>query len=98
MIAVLDPTVWTPPAWASPGARYLEGEPLAIGSTWQLLAHGALVEDRRGITRVVTPPTRGGPPVLAPEHPWRAGWSLVPPSAAMKRTGGSGCGTGRSRR
>jgi hypothetical protein len=88
MMSVLDPTVWTPPAWASPSARYLEGEPLRIGSRWQLLAHSALIEDRRGITRVVTPPMRGGPPVVVPEHPWESRMVFGPSIRQQEKGGG----------
>jgi hypothetical protein len=80
-------SVWTP-AWSAlhPQA-YHEGEPLRIGTRTQLLAHGALVEDRRGVARRIVRPERQPEPALAAEHPWENRRAFYPQVLADEQTG-----------
>jgi len=47
----LDTTRWTLRSTAAGLAAYCSGEPLRSGTGTQLLAHSALVEDRRDVAR-----------------------------------------------
>jgi hypothetical protein len=78
---------WTP-AWSAlhPQA-YHEGEPLHIGTRTQLLAHGAVVEDRRGVVRRIVRPERHPEPVVVAEHPWETRRTFYPQVLADKQTG-----------
>ena len=58
MRTVFDTTNWQATSYAGDMSAYFSGEPLRIGCGPQLLAHSALIEDRRGVVRKVTPPTR----------------------------------------
>jgi len=69
-LAPMDVHTWTPGALAHGMDDYFSGAPLRVGLGTQLLAHSALIEDRRGVTRRVTPPERYGAPILRAEHPW----------------------------
>ena len=70
MYRPIDTGRWTPAEHARGPDAYYSGEPLRIGTSPQLLAHRALVEDRRAVTRRVTQPQRTAGPVVQPEHPW----------------------------
>ena len=69
-IQPLDVCTWQPPSYAVQPQAYFAGEPLRQGTGTHLLAHSALIEDRRGVERRLTPPVRQAAPVLTPEHPW----------------------------
>jgi len=66
----MDTCTWQSPPYAAQVQAYFAGEPLRLGAGRHLLAHSALIEDRRGVERRLTPPVRQSEPVLAPEHPW----------------------------
>lgn len=66
----MDVCTWQPPPYAAQAKEYFSGKPLRLGTGPHLLAHSALIEDRRGVERRLTPPIRQAAPVLAPEHPW----------------------------
>ena len=66
----MDVCTWQPPPYAAQTQEYFAGEPFRLGAGTHLLAHSALIEDRRGVERRLTPPIRQAEPVLAPEYPW----------------------------
>jgi hypothetical protein len=84
----IDVCTWQPPAYGRHLAAYSSGEPLRIGTGRFLLAHSALVEDRRDVARRVTPPVRQADPVLAAEHPWEHQRVFHPNILPDPRTGG----------
>jgi hypothetical protein len=45
----MDVTTWQPPPCAAQVHAYFAGEPLRLGAGTHLLAHSALIEDRRGL-------------------------------------------------
>ena len=59
----IDVCTWQPPPYAVPPQAYFAGEPLRLGTGRHLLAHSALIEDRRGVERRLTPPVRQAEPV-----------------------------------
>ena len=44
---VIDVCTWQPPPYAAQAQEYFAGKPLRLGAGTHLLAHSALIEDRR---------------------------------------------------
>ena len=87
MMRPIDTATWTPVTHIRNGHDYFSGQPLRIGNRAQLLGHGALVEDRRGIIRRVTRPQRHGSPILIADQPWEGRSVFFPQIMADEHTG-----------